>query len=429
MKKVILIIFIITAMLLWGFYIEPDMLTVKEYKISSPDFSGQNLRIVFASDFHLKKNQEKQARKITDKINSENPDIIILGGDFVKGDCPEKSMLPEHVAKELSNLKAPNGVYAVTGNHDSWYDEKRIISALEEKNISVLNNKNKKLELNGKTFYLAGIEDLTTGKPNLDKAFQNTSDPVIFVSHSPDVFPKNPYKPFLTLSGHTHGGQIRLPFFGALVVPSKYGNKYAQGKFEKGSQNLIVTKGLGTSILPFRFNCPPEIVVVEISGNTVNEEKLTYQYRFSLLDRISPKRNKVIKSFKITRDIAKNNSEAENIFWQKIKTSFDVSDLNDEEIYKNTGLIRYNQIIMFDLDGDSQDEIIGINKSQIGWGHMNYGLLILKKKGNDYEIIADIRVREEHDEIKISEHKTNGFHDIKLSNAENDVPEKTLAFY
>ncbi len=272
MKKIILLIFIVTAVLLWGFYIEPDMLTVKEYKISSPDFSGQNLRIVFASDFHLNKNQEKQARRITDKINSENPDIIILGGDFVKGDCPEKSMLPEHVAKELSNLKAPYGVYAVTGNHDSWFDEKRIISALEEKNISVLNNKNKKLELNGKVFYIAGIEDLTTGKPNLDKAFQNTSAPVIFVSHSPDIFLQNPYKPFLTLSGHTHGGQIRLPFFGALVVPSKYGNKYAQGKFEKGSQNLIVTKGLGTSILPFRFNCTPEIVVVEISGNTIDEE-------------------------------------------------------------------------------------------------------------------------------------------------------------
>ncbi len=217
--------------------------------------------------------------------------------------------------------------------------------------------------------------------------------------------------------------------FHNLIIEDKYRNNYIHGKFEKGSQNLIMLKGLCASILPFRFNCTPEIVVVEISGNTIDEEKLTYQYRFSLLDKIFPKRNKVIKSFKITRDIAKHNHEAENIFWQKLKKSFDVSDLNDEEIYEKTGLTRNNQIILFDLDGDSQDEIIGINKSQICWGHMNYGLLILKKKGNNYEIISDITVRVEHDEIKILEHKTNGFYDIKLSNAENDVPEKILAFY
>ena len=94
-------------------------------------------------------------------------------------------------------------------------------------------------------------------------ALKGTKSPVVMLAHSPDEFPKMPSDVNLTLSGHTHGGQIRLPFVGALFTASRYQNKYAQGYIEEKGEKLIVTRGLGESILPVRFNCKPEIVVIE----------------------------------------------------------------------------------------------------------------------------------------------------------------------
>ena len=134
---------------------------------------------------------------------------------------------------------------------------------MTENGITVLENRCRKIEVGQKTFYIAGIEDLTTGFPDVMRALKYAKPPVILLSHQPDVFPYLPQGINLTLAGHLHGGQVAIPFIGPIVAPSKFGVKYASGYFEEDGKKMIVTKGLGTSCLPIRFNCPPEIVVIE----------------------------------------------------------------------------------------------------------------------------------------------------------------------
>lgn len=111
--------------------------------------------------------------------------------------------------------------------------------------------------------YIAGVEDKATRTPKIYNALENTKNPVILLTHSPDVFQKVPSGVNLTLSGHVHGGQARLPILGTLIVPSDYGDKYSLGLIEEKGKKMIVTKGIGNSILNVRFNCVPEIVVIE----------------------------------------------------------------------------------------------------------------------------------------------------------------------
>ena len=241
------------------------MLITKKYRFSNEKLLPNSVRIVFVSDLHVRKKQERSLIKVVEAINSQNPDIVVLGGDFVKGDFPQESMEPEKIAAMLGKIQAKYGAYAVLGNHDRWYDSTRVAAALKEQGIILLENDNKKIDICGKSLYIAGVEDIMTGKPDYARAFLNTSSPVILVSHSPDIFPEVAQSPFLILCGHLHGGQVRLPFIGSLVVPSKYGNRYSLGLFEEKGKKMIVSKGVGTSLLNLRFNCLPEIVLIEIN--------------------------------------------------------------------------------------------------------------------------------------------------------------------
>ena len=124
-------------------------------------------------------------------------------------------------------------------------------------------NSNVEVNAGGKEIYIAGVEDKATRTPEIYKALDGAKNPVILLTHSPDIFPKVPKEVNLTLSGHVHGGQVRLPLLGAIIVPSKYGDKYSYGLIKEDNKKMIVTSGIGTSILNVRFNCIPEIVVIE----------------------------------------------------------------------------------------------------------------------------------------------------------------------
>ena len=226
---------------------------------------------------------------IVEKINAETPDIVVSVGDFVCGHTRHSTMPIEQIAKTLSKVKAKFGFYTSLGNHDGWYDPTEITQALEENGIKVLSNSNVKLNIKGQTLYIAGIEDYDTGKPDIYKALDGIevdengryNKPVVMLSHTPDMFPKIPDEITLVLAGHCHGGQIRIPFLGPIFTASRYGDKYAKGwkqekdgesikidilkpiKLQKDISTLFVTRGIGVSILPFRFNCPPEINVIE----------------------------------------------------------------------------------------------------------------------------------------------------------------------
>ena len=118
--------------------------------------------------------------------------------------------------------------------------------------------------MNGENIYIAGVADMATDRPMIWTALPDTESPVIFLTHSPDLFPRLKENINLTLAGHLHGGQFRIPFFGAIYTPSGYGDRYSKGNIitENGNK-MIVTRGIGTSLIHFRFCCFPEIVVID----------------------------------------------------------------------------------------------------------------------------------------------------------------------
>ncbi len=257
---IIITIFLISlTLIIWSVFIEPNMVEIKHFTIKDSQLSG--IKIVFAGDFHFKKYQQKRADKIVDLINKQNPDLVLLTGDFVNGHKESSSMPIVQIAKNLGRINAKT--FSVLGNHDYHVGNEKIKKELGKNKITVLSNSNEKIKLKDKTIYIAGVEDLQTGKPDIDKAIENAKNPIILLTHSPDIFPDIWQDINLTLAGHVHGGQIRIPFIGAVIIPSKYGNKYSQGYISEDKQKMIVTKGIGTSILPIRFNCKPDIVVID----------------------------------------------------------------------------------------------------------------------------------------------------------------------
>ncbi len=246
---------------MWCVSIEPNIVAVNKYKIKDKNLEG--IKIVFAGDFHVKPYQEKHLKYVVKRINEQNPDIVLLIGDYVNMHEETLSYPIEKTAEILSQIKSKHGIYTVLGNHDYYKDGEKIKRALNKAGIKVLENANEQIEIKGKRISIAGIEDLITGFPNIRKTLKGTSKPTILLSHQPDIYYKVPEEVNLILAGHTHGGQVVIPFIGAVVVPSRYGAKFASGFFDEEGRKMIVTKGIGTSILPIRFNCMPEIVVIE----------------------------------------------------------------------------------------------------------------------------------------------------------------------
>ena len=238
----------------WAVFIEPNILTVKHLNIE--DRKLQGLKVVFASDFHIKPYEMYRLKRIIRAINKQDADIVLLGGDYVSGHKKGSSMTIDKIAREFSKIQSKYGTYAVIGNHDGWQGKEEIISELEKNKINVLFNSNTCFE----KFCVAGVDDLQTGNVDIEKSLKNVNKPVIFLTHTPDILKNIPPSVNLVLAGHLHGGQIRLS--NAIIVPSTYGTKYANGYLEENGKKIYTTKGLGTSILPVRFNCPPEITVI-----------------------------------------------------------------------------------------------------------------------------------------------------------------------
>ena len=255
------LLIVILLLAFYAFFIEPNALEINNYKIKDKDLAG--LKIVYASDFHIKPHQNKQLKNIVEKINAQNPDLVLFGGDFVSGHIQGLSMPIDKIAAELGKVKSKYGIFSCIGNHDLWFDLDVVTNALEKNNIEVLYNQNVKIKTDKKEIFIAGLQFKPLNLTSMIEALRDTKSPTILLTHSPDEFVDVPQNVNLTLAGHTHGGQIRLPFFGAILTASEYGQKYALGLIEENDKKMIVSKGIGLSILPFRFMCKPEIVVVE----------------------------------------------------------------------------------------------------------------------------------------------------------------------
>ncbi len=270
-KLLLAVIGLLGGIALYAFGIEPNRLVVRETTIKLPNWpvSLRGLRIATFSDLHAGApfmSQDK-IRRIVATTNATNPDIILLAGDFVIQDVMGGTFMePEILAGELKNLRARLGVYATLGNHDWWYNAPRVMQALETAGVQVLENKAVKVGENDTSFWVAGLADLWEGKPDIPNTLKQVTDeePVIAFTHNPDLFPHLPSRVALLIAGHTHGGQVFLPLAGRPVVPSQYGQRYAQGHIIENGNHLFVTSGIGTSILPLRFRVPPEISVLKI---------------------------------------------------------------------------------------------------------------------------------------------------------------------
>jgi uncharacterized protein len=234
-------------------------------------------RIVQISDFHYGQFTEPYfLREIVRHVNRLNPDAVVFNGDYVTmGFLPEENTIrdADPCAEILSGVTCPL-LYTVLGNHDSGYAEPAVKSALANHRLPLLYNSNLPLERDGKRLWFAGTGDACDKKVDLAKAVPEASqidgEPVILLVHEPDILPKVArYGADLMLSGHTHGGQIRIPFLPPIHLPP-LGRRYVHGLFRMGDTQLYVNRGVGTVAVPMRFNCPPEITEITLSAAPVS---------------------------------------------------------------------------------------------------------------------------------------------------------------
>jgi len=234
------------------------------------------LRIVQLSDFHLDGWTEPYfLREVVERVNRMQPDVVVLTGDFATDGFGTKNYqhgAARQCAQVLSGLHC-NERYAVLGNHDIGVGRYNVVRPLKDNGIPVLRNACVPLQRGSGKIWLSGVDDPLLGHPNLDQAIpysiRNLPDePVVLLCHAPDYADtllkhESGASVGLMLSGHTHGGQVRLPFLGAVELP-EMGKKYAEGLFQLGALQLYVNRGIGTIGLPFRLNCPPEITILTL---------------------------------------------------------------------------------------------------------------------------------------------------------------------
>lgn len=263
----------------WALYWEPNSITVNKKKIKLSNWHKEHngYKIAVIADLHISwpyinKNKIKKIVKIT---NDQKPDLIVILGDYAPADLinhyTKIKVIKNNVTNSIKELHALNKpVISILGNHDWGLGGYFIRQKLEKAGIIVLENQYIKISKNNKTINIAGLPDLWFRTPNripnvrkITNKIKN-KNPIILLSHNPDVFPDVPQNAELTLAGHTHGGQINLPFIKSEITPSIYGARYAKGLIKENKHYLFVSSGIGTTCLPIRIFNPPEITILEL---------------------------------------------------------------------------------------------------------------------------------------------------------------------
>jgi uncharacterized protein len=243
-----------------------------------PAFHGRT--IAFLSDIHhsavVPRMYVDHAVNVT---NALEPDIVVLGGDYVtsevSGFVVESAKYVGPCFESLGGLKAKLGRFAVTGNHDTHSGLGPIHAGMKAAGFQNIDNDGAWLTLDGQRMRLCGVGDLRTQNPLVPAALGDATnkDAVILVSHNPDVAEERvgDDRVGLMLSGHTHGGQVVLPFIGSPPVGlcSMYGQKYRYGLVRGPRCNVLVTAGVGTLMPAFRLNCPPEVMLITLTSQSV----------------------------------------------------------------------------------------------------------------------------------------------------------------
>jgi len=266
-----------TILVVYGFWIEPHRIHLTRQTLESPKLNSvPPLRVLHLGDLHVERVTVREMQLVA-MVKLLAPDVILFSGDFLNLSNVDDPVAWEHARSVLRELSAPLGVFAVTGSPP--VDKPHVIAqVLDGLNIRWLKDEKVTLEHQGEQVDVIGIT--CTHRPSLDaprlRAALNGSANrfTILLYHSPDLAPDAALMGVdLQLSGHTHGGQVRLPFFGALYTSSLYGKQLEVGRRQLGDLTLYVTRGLGMEgegAPRVRFLCPPEITLWEISGRNEN---------------------------------------------------------------------------------------------------------------------------------------------------------------
>lgn len=255
MKKKLILIIGPMLLILLGVYLHTTALTVSHHSVTLAH-GGKKLKIAHVTDLHTK-GIGRVEEQLFKSLDVEKPDIIIITGDLAT-----PSGTAAGYRDVLKHLKAPQKVFFVLGNWEYWEPIPGLKNLLSEVGIIDLTNRVQKIDDN---LWLIGFDDSEEGYPNLDIVQRiPPQDLKITLFHSPSFFDKVAPMAQLNFSGHSHGGQIRIPLMGSVWVPRGTG-RYDQGWFEKGTSKMYVSRGIGTSILPIRFNCSPELAIIEVS--------------------------------------------------------------------------------------------------------------------------------------------------------------------
>jgi predicted MPP superfamily phosphohydrolase len=254
--------------------------THREVRLAGLPEAFEGLRAIQVSDIHMDSYTEPYfLREVVRKVNDLYPDMVFLTGDFVS-EGPESREFAVGAGWQCANILKElecRPLYAILGNHDVAVGTTEVTEALTANEITVLSNGHLPIERDGGRIWLAGLGDALTGYARPEAAIPESirniaGEPLILLCHEPDfvdLLLKHPVGQAiaLVLSGHTHGGQVRLPLFGPLTLPGM-GRRYVEGLFRFGSHlgamQLYVNRGIGTVGVPFRFDCPPEITVLTL---------------------------------------------------------------------------------------------------------------------------------------------------------------------
>lgn len=262
---------------LWGFWIEPASIRVAEHELRLQRWPAalDGLRIAVISDLHAGAPYITLAKieRIVALSNAAKPDLVLITGDVyeneVLGGAP---LAPQAVTARLEALQAPLGVHLVLGNHDHQLDLPALRKLIAASRLDLDDNHVERIVTGRAPFWLIGLADIVSDIPDLHGTLATVDDeaPIIAFTHGPDLFPAVPARISLVVAGHTHGGQVRLPGLGALIVPSVYGRRrYAEGHVIEQT-DLFVATGIGTSHLPVRFGVPPEISILRLRAPAGN---------------------------------------------------------------------------------------------------------------------------------------------------------------
>lgn len=255
----------------WSTLIEPGWLEVTRTVIPLPGLpeSFDGFRVALVTDIHHGPFVSREAiAKVVETVNLEDPDLVILAGDYIIHS-------PDYITpcmEELSAIRADS--LAVLGNHDHWEDTDLSILELQRTaGARVLRNSGTFLERDGERLRIWGVGDLWEDEQNIEGMRPDDyTGPVILVSHNPDFAEELiEGEADLVLCGHTHGGQVVLPLVGAPLLPSYYGQKYRSGLVMNDSTAVYVSRGIGVGSPPVRFNCRPELAVLELRAPAVGD--------------------------------------------------------------------------------------------------------------------------------------------------------------